>query len=159
MLKLHDKASLDTKVLDKNNNETTLKSFLDKYLVVYFYPKDNTPGCTVEACEFRDYNDKIKELGASIVGISKDSVASHNKFSKKHNLRFPLLSDQNLALHKEFGAFGEKKMFGKKYMGTIRSTFILNSEGEVIKVWTKVKVKNHAEEVYEYLKHLTTDAK
>lgn len=130
----------------------SLKKYLGKYLVLYFYPKDNTPGCTMEACSFRDFNAEIEDLGAKIVGISKDSLDSHEKFQNKHKLPFELIADEDLELQKAFGVWVEKSMFGKKYMGTQRATFVIDPEGIIIKVWEKVSPLNHAKEVFEFLK-------
>lgn len=152
MLKPQDKAPLNIKIIDENGDETSLKKYLGKYVVLYFYPKDNTPGCTTEACDFRDANDELQKMGVQVIGVSKDSLASHQKFSEKHNLNFPLWSDPDHKLLEAFGAWGQKNRFGKIYMGIIRSTFIIDPEGTIIESWEKVKVKNHKEEVLNLLK-------
>ena len=153
MLTVNEKAPTDVKVLNMSEDEVTLKDYLDKdYLVVYFYPKDNTPGCTKEACSFRDFNKDIEQLGARVIGVSKDPVKSHHKFTQKFELNFELLSDESLELHKAFGVWVEKSMYGKKYMGAQRSTFVLDKNGKVIHVWENVKPNVHAEEVYNFLK-------
>jgi len=152
MLQVNDLAPIDIQLTDLEGNKTTLKEFLNKkYLVVYFYPKDDTPGCTTEACELRDYNQDIEKLGARIIGISKDSAKSHNKFKSKYNLNFELLSDESHNLQEAFGVWQQKKFMGKTYMGTVRSTFILDNTGKIIKVWEEVKPQGHAKEVYEFL--------
>lgn len=152
MLQVNDLAPIDIQLTDLEGNKTTLKEFLNKkYLVVYFYPKDDTPGCTTEACELRDYNQDIEKLGARIIGISKDSAKSHNKFKSKYNLNFELLSDESHNLQEAFGVWQQKKFMGRTYMGTVRSTFILDNTGKIIKVWEQVKPEGHAKEVYEFL--------
>ncbi|NCN45776.1 MAG: thioredoxin-dependent thiol peroxidase [Candidatus Pacebacteria bacterium CG10_big_fil_rev_8_21_14_0_10_36_11] len=152
MLKIDQIAPLDVKVLNQSGETTSLRSLLGKYIVLYFYPKDNTPGCTVEACGFRDVNQEITKMGATVIGISNDSEDTHNKFSEKHQLNFPLWSDQEHTLLEAFGAWGEKNRFGKLYMGIIRSTFIIDPSGKIIKTWEKVKPENHPEEVLTFLK-------
>ena len=154
MLKINDQAPLDIKVFDEAGKLISLRSLLGKYVVLYFYPKDNTPGCTTEACNFRDANIELKELGAIVIGVSKDSVASHQKFKVGHQLNFPLWSDSDHKLLAAFGAWQEKKMFNKIYLGIVRSTFILDPQGKIVKVWEKVNPKNHDEEVLEFFKKL-----
>ncbi len=133
------------------DQEISLADFAGKKVVVYFYPKDNTPGCTKEACSFRDNYDAILEKGAVVLGISADSVKSHGNFKSKFDLPFHLLSDPEKEVIKAFGAWGEKKMYGKSYEGILRSTFILDGEGTVIKVYPKVKPAEHAEEILKEL--------
>jgi thioredoxin-dependent peroxiredoxin len=152
MLKPGDKAPLNTNIIDESGKFISLKSLLGKYVVLYFYPRDNTPGCTAEACDFRDANSELQKMGVQVIGVSKDSLKSHEKFSNKHNLNFPLWSDPDHKLLEEFGAWGQKNRFGKIYMGIIRSTFIINPKGEIIKSWEKVKVKTHTQEVLDFLK-------
>ena len=125
----------------------SLEDFRGKKVVVYFYPKDDTPGCTTEACSFRDHHQVIQEKNAVVLGISPDSSASHQKFAAKFGLPFHLLSDEDHSTAEAYGAWGEKKMYGKAYMGILRSTFIIDEEGTVIKVFPKVKVDQHAEEI------------
>lgn len=151
MLSTGKHAPLDIEIQDEHGNPVSLRSFLGKYVVLYFYPKDNTPGCTTEACNFRDANTEIQQLGAVVVGVSKDSPESHQKFKSKHSLTFPLWSDPNHTLLTAFGAWGEKNMFGKLYMGIVRSTFIIDPKGTIIKVWEKVSPKKHDEEVLKFL--------
>jgi len=151
MLKPLEPAPLTIPVIDDQGHTTTLEQHLGNYLVIYFYPKDNTPGCTVEACNFRDANQELKNLGVKVIGISKDSLASHQKFTDQHQLNFPLWSDPDHKLLEAFGAWGEKKRFGKLYMGIIRSTFILDPTGTIIKTWEKVNVANHSQEVLDFL--------
>jgi peroxiredoxin Q/BCP len=127
--------------------EVSLLDYRGKKVVLYFYPKDNTPGCTTEACNFRDDYSQIIVAGAVVLGVSPDSVKSHDKFKLKLNLPFALLSDPDHEVAEMYGAWGEKKMYGKTYMGIIRSTFVIDEEGRIIKVFPKVKVKNHSQEV------------
>ena len=131
--------------------EVSLKGLRGKTVVLYFYPKDDTPGCTREACAFRDTQARIKKTGAVVLGVSPDSLASHGKFRAKYNLNFPLLADADKAVAKKYGAFGEKVMYGKKVTGMIRSTFVIDGEGVVRKVFPRVKVDRHAEQVLEAL--------
>jgi peroxiredoxin Q/BCP len=132
-----------------------LSSFQGKSAVVlYFYPKDNTPGCTKEACSFRDLGAEFAEAGAVILGISADSLASHEKFSSKFKLGFPLLSDEDTKVSTAYGAWGEKTMYGRKFQGMVRTTFLLDKEGVIRKVWPKVKVDEHADAVLAFLKSL-----
>lgn len=124
-----------------------LSDHAGKKLVIYFYPRDNTPGCTREAIEFSSAVDRIAAAGAAVLGVSKDSVKSHCGFRDKHGLKIRLLSDPDLSLHKAFGAHGEKMMYGKKVEGTIRSTFIIGPDGVILKAFPSVKVDGHAEQV------------
>lgn len=124
-----------------------LKSFPGKTVVLYFYPKDNTPGCTREAQAFAATAKKFESAGAVVLGVSKDSVTSHCNFRDKYKLNFPLLSDPDLSVHKAFGAYGEKTMYGKKILGTIRSTFVIDPKGTVTSVFPNVKVDGHADAV------------
>lgn len=130
--------------------EYSLKDFARKKVVLYFYPKDNTPGCTQEACDFRDNFNRLSSK-ATVIGVSPDSVKSHIGFQAKQGLNFILLSDPDHKLAEAFKAWGEKSMYGKKYMGIIRSTFILSPDGKIEKEWLNVKVKGHVDEVLEYL--------
>jgi peroxiredoxin Q/BCP len=147
MLKPGDKAPMETEIHDSEGNPVKLKDIYSDYVVLYFYPKDDTPGCTTEACSFRDDSHQIEKLGARVIGVSKDGQDSHQKFADKHKLNFPLWSDSDLKLAKKFGAWGEKNMFGKKFMGVTRSTFIIRKDGEIVKVWEEVKPGNHSQEV------------
>ena len=124
----------------------SLKDLKGKKVVLYFYPKDNTPGCTQEACDFRDNMARLKK-DALVLGVSPDSIESHKKFRDKFGLEFPLLSDADKAAAVAFGAWGEKVMYGKKGMGLIRSTFLIDEKGVVVKAWRKVKVEGHVDEV------------
>jgi peroxiredoxin Q/BCP len=126
-------------------------------VVLYFYPADDTPGCTREACAFRDRSAELKKLGARVFGVSPDDVASHVKFKDKFSLNFPLLADPDHAVAEKFGAWREKNMYGKKRMGIVRSTFLIGPGGVIEKVWRSVKVDGHDEKVLEALRQLTTD--
>ncbi|WP_209477645.1 peroxiredoxin [Thermococcus stetteri] len=146
---------LEIIVLDESGEERPLKDFvLGKWTVLYFYPKDNTPGCTTEAKEFSELIEEFERLGVQVIGVSRDSPRSHQRFKEKHGLKVKLLSDPNADLHRALGAWGKKKRYGKEYEGAIRSTFILNPEGEI--VWKKINVraKGHAKEVLEEIKKL-----
>ena len=118
-------------------------------LVLFFYPKDNTPGCTKEAIGFSEQLDAFRDAGARIVGVSRDSAASHAKFTAKHGLTVPLISDESGAVSDAFGAWGEKSMYGRKFMGMHRSTFLIDEQGTVVRAWPKVRVKGHVEDVLE----------
>lgn len=144
MIKLHG--------IDANGvqQQYSLEDFKGQKVVLYFYPKDNTSGCTQEACDFRDSFNRLTSK-AVVIGVSPDSIKSHINFQNKHGLNFILLSDPEHKLAEQFGAWGEKSMYGKKYMGIIRSTFIINEDGEIQKEWRKVKVKGHVDEVIEAL--------
>jgi peroxiredoxin Q/BCP len=130
---------------------TSLKEILSdgKMAAVYFYPKDNTPGCTREAQSFAEAKRKLTQAGVKVVGVSKDSIKSHCGFRDKYDLNFPLLSDPDLTVHKAYGAYGEKTMYGKKVMGTIRSTFLIGPDGVVLRAWRNVKVDGHVDDVLE----------
>ncbi len=136
---------------DTNGKEVKLSSLRGKKVVLYFYPKDDTPGCTKEACEFRDNLARVKKKGALIFGVSKDDEKSHQKFTEKFQLNFPLLADPEHKVIEKYGAWGEKSMYGKKFMGIIRSTFIIDEDGVIMKVFPRVSPEGHAEEVLKAL--------
>ena len=138
--------------IDKNGNETkiALNDYKGQRVILYFYPKDNTSGCTQEACDFRDNLNRLT-LKAEVIGVSPDSVKSHIKFRENHGLNFALISDTEHKLAEKYGVWKEKSMYGRKYMGIERSTFVLNNDGNIEKEWRKVKVKGHVDEVLEYL--------
>lgn len=138
-------------LLDQNNNLVSLSDFLGKKVVVYFYPKDDTPGCTRQACAFRDAYEGFKEKDVVVIGISKDDIESHVKFAEKYNLPFILLADPELQAIEAYGVWQEKTMFGKKSMGVARSTFVINEEGKVIKVFKKANPDTNASEILEFL--------
>ena len=127
----------------------SLADFTGRKLVIYFYPKDDTPGCTKESCEFRDQLQAFNKLNVAVVGISKDSVKSHDKFRKKYDLNFPLGSDEDGKVCAAYGVWKEKSMMGKKYMGIKRSTFLIDEQGKIAKIWRGVKVDGHVDEVRE----------
>jgi peroxiredoxin Q/BCP len=137
-----------------DGGKVKLSSLRGQPVVLYFYPRDNTPGCTREACAFRDQKSALTKLGAKVLGVSTDSVASHEKFRDKHQLNFPLLADEDHKVAEKFGAWREKNLYGKKSMGIQRSTFLIDAEGKVAKVWQKVSVDGHDEEVIAALKEL-----
>lgn len=151
MLKPGDKIPTNIKLLDEKSQETTLKKYLGKAFILYFYPKDNTSGCTLEAKNFDALWSDFKKLGYRIIGVSKDSPESHVKFKNKHELAFDLLSDPESELQKAFGVWQEKRMFGKSYMGTIRSTFLVDEKGKIIESWLRVKPQDHPQQVLQYL--------
>jgi peroxiredoxin Q/BCP len=132
----------------------TLKDFAGKWLVLYFYPRDNTPGCTREAQGFSEAVNLFKKLGAAVVGISRDSVKSHCGFRDKIGIRFPLLSDPDLAVQKAYGVWGTKVLYGREMQGTIRSTFLISHDGKIARVWARVKVDGHVEAVADALRDL-----
>ncbi len=137
---------------DGSGTMVSLDDFAGKRLVVFFYPKDNTSGCTAEACDFRDNLARVRKSGAEVVGVSGDSVASHAKFAGKYDLPYPLLSDERGSVLKAYGVWQKKTFMGKSYMGIVRSTFIIDGKGRIGKVFPKVKVKGHVDEVLEALK-------
>ena len=137
---------------DQNGNKVALKDFKGKNVVVYFYPKDDTPGCTKEACGFRDYWEDIKKSGTVILGVSPDEAESHQKFIRKYDLPFTLLSDPKRSMMEKYEAYGEKNMYGKITMGVIRSTVLIGEDGKVIKHWKRVaKAADHPEKVLEVI--------
>ena len=146
MLKIGDRMP-DFEVVDQDGNKVSSKDFIGKKTVVYFYPKDNTSGCTAEACSIRDNYDALIAKGYNVVGVSKDSAASHMKFIEKYELPFTLLSDTSTQMLQAFGAWGEKKMYGKTVLGTIRRTFIFDEDGILERIIEKVDTKNHADQI------------
>lgn len=136
---------------DGNENEYTLADFKGQKVVLYFYPKDNTSGCTQEACDFRDNMNRITPI-ATVIGVSPNDIKSHKKFKEKQDLNFLLLADTEHTLSEAFGVWKEKSMYGKKYMGIERSTFILDGNGNIIQEWRKVKVNGHVDEIIQNLK-------
>ena len=146
MLKIGDKMP-DFTVLDQNGDAVSSKDLLGKKTIIYFYPKDNTSGCTAEACNLRDNHEALVARGYNVIGVSKDSAASHRKFADKYELPFTLLADTSTEMLQAFGAWGEKKMYGKTVMGTLRRTFIFDEEGVLIEIIEKVDTKNHAAQI------------
>jgi thioredoxin-dependent peroxiredoxin len=139
---------------DQNGKTVKLTDFKGQPVVLYFYPKDDTPGCTTEACGFRDEHAKLVKAGAVVLGVSPDDEKKHTKFIAKYSLNFSLLADTEHTLAEKFGAWGEKKMYGKSYMGILRSTFLIDAAGKIAKVWPKVKPEGHAADVLADLKKL-----
>ena len=146
MLKPGDKMP-SFEVVDQDGNKVTSESLIGKKTIIYFYPKDNTPGCTAEACNLRDNYQALVAQGYNVVGVSKDSAASHRKFADKFSLPFTLLSDPSTKMLQDFGAWGEKKMCGKVCVGTLRRTFIFDENGILTRVIEKVDTKNHASQI------------
>ena len=146
MLKIGDRMP-DFEVKDQDGKVVNSKNLLGKKTIIYFYPKDNTSGCTAEACNLRDNYDTLMALGYNVVGVSKDSSTSHKKFAGKYALPFTLLADTSTRMLQDFGAWGEKKMYGRPYMGTLRMTFIFDEDGILTKIIEKVDTKNHAEQI------------
>ncbi len=146
MLKTGDRMPF-FEVMDQDGNKVTSDALIGKKTVIYFYPKDNTSGCTAEACNLRDNYQALVKKGYNVVGVSKDSVASHRKFADKFELPFTLLSDPSTQMLQDFGAWGEKKMYGKISMGTLRRTFVFNEEGILERIIEKVDTKNHAAQI------------
>ena len=134
-------------LMNEQGNLVTLADYKGKYVVLYFYPKDMTPGCTTEACDFRDAYEEFSDLNAVILGVSADDASKHTKFIEKYGLPFSLLVDDNHAVSESYNVWVLKKMYGKEYMGIERSTFLINPDGIVVKEWRKVKVKDHINEV------------
>ena len=146
MLQIGDKMP-QFEVMDQNGNAVKSESLIGKKTIVYFYPKDNTPGCTAEACNLRDNYAALQAAGWNVVGVSKDSVGSHKKFEEKYALPFTLLSDPSTELLQAFGAWGEKKMYGKVTLGTLRRTFLFDEQGTLMRIIEKVDTKNHAAQI------------
>ena len=137
-----------------NGGNQTLKDLLGKNVVIYFYPKDDTPGCTIETNDFNKLLPRFKKLNCEIFGISKDTIKSHYKFREKFKIKFDLLSDEEIKVLKKYKVWGKKKFMGREFMGIIRTTILIDKKGKIIKVWDNVKVKDHAKEVLETLKSL-----
>lgn len=137
---------------DQDGNPVSLSQFKGKKVVLFFYPKDSTPGCTAEACDFRDNYQDLKVKGIEVLGVSIDDEKSHRKFIEKHSLPFTLLADTDKAIVEAYGVWGEKSMYGKKYMGTNRTTFVINEEGDIAYIITKVETKSPTAQVLELLK-------
>jgi len=139
--------------VDQDGNKITLEAYKGKKVVLYFYPKDNTPGCTAESCDLRDNYKEFQEKGFEIVGVSADSEGSHKKFIAKYNLPFTLISDVDKKVLSDYGAWGEKKMYGKTYMGVLRKTFIINEQGFIEKIIEQVKTNEHSRQIFQELSH------
>ena len=152
-LKINQKAP-NFKLESTDGDIFELNKIKKKNIILYFYPKDDTPGCTLESKDFSKLNSLINRNNTVVYGISKDSIDSHLKFKKKYKLKFDLLSDEKLSTIKKYGAWGIKSFLGKKYKGVIRSTFLINSKGKIHKIWSNVRVKDHAKSVFEELKNI-----
>jgi len=150
MIKENTKAPL-FKIPSTNKSEYSLKDSLGRYVVIYFYPKDDTPGCTIETNDFNKLLPKFKKLNCDVLGISKDNLKSHNKFRDKYKIKFDLLSDEDLAVLKKYKVWAKKKFMGREFMGILRTTFLIEPKGKIIKIWENVKVKDHAKDVLDTL--------
>ena len=137
----------DFEVVDQNGKTVKSQDLLGKKTIIYFYPKDNTSGCTAEACNLRDNYEAMVAKGYNVIGVSKDSAASHRKFAEKYQLPFTLLADTSTEMIQAFGAWGEKSLYGRKYMGTLRQTFIFDENGILVEIIDKVDTKNHADQI------------
>ncbi len=151
-------AAPDFTLPTNGGGEITLSNLKGQNVVIYFYPKDDTPGCTKESCGFRDALPEFENLNAAIIGISKCSVKKHDKFVEKYDLNFPLASDENGRTCEDYGVWKEKNMYGKTYMGIVRSTFLIDENGKIAHIWNKVKVPGHIEAVQTELENLTKKA-
>ena len=140
--------------LISSDNKKMLSDYLNKNLILYFYPRDLTPGCTTESNEFNDNLNKINKLGWNVVGVSRDTIKSHEKFINKYSFKFPLISDEDEKICKLFDVIKEKSLYGRKYMGIDRSTFLINRELKILNIWRNVKVKGHVEEVIKFIKEI-----
>jgi peroxiredoxin Q/BCP len=150
-LKIGDKAP-DFKGVDQNNNSISLSDFIGKKVILYFYPKANTPGCTAQACNLRDNYDDLLKKGFKIIGVSADSVQKQNNFASKYQLPFPLIADTEKEVLKLYGAWGEKKMYGRTFEGIIRMTYVIDEKGIIEQILNKVKTKEHSEQILEAMK-------
>ena len=153
MLKINTKAP-NFYSISTANVLYSLKNSLGKYVVLYFYPKDDTPGCTIETNDFNKLFTKFKKLNCDVFGISKDDIKSHNKFKEKYKIKFDLLVDDEIKIVKSYKVWAKKKFMGREFMGVIRSTFLIDPKGKIIKIWRNVKVKDHAKEVLDTLKNI-----
>jgi peroxiredoxin Q/BCP len=153
MLKIGLKAP-DFKLKDQENNTHSLSNYKGNWVVLYFYPKDNTPGCSKEACSFRDNLEELKKEEVVVLGVSADSVNSHQKFAEKYKLNFPILSDENKEIIKKYKARGKKKFMGKTYEGILRITYLINKQGKIFKVYPNVSPENHALEILKDIKNI-----
>ena len=154
MLKINTKAP-NFKLLSTSKETYSLKNSLGKYVVIYFYPKDDTPGCTIETNDFNKLLSKFEKLECEIYGISKDNIKSHDKFRDKYKIKFNLLADEEIKVLKKYKVWGKKKFMGREFMGINRSTFLIDKKGKIIKIWENVKVKDHAKEVLETLEEFS----
>ena len=154
MLKTNTKAP-DFKLPSTSKDKYSLKDSIGKYVVIYFYPKDDTPGCTIETNDFNKLLSKFKKLECEVYGISKDNLKSHDKFRDKYKIKFDLLADEELGVLKKYKVWGKKKFMGREFMGVLRTTFLIDKKGKIIKIWDNVKVKDNAKDVLETIKNLS----
>ena len=154
MLKINSQAP-NFKLLSTSKEIYSLKDSLGKYVVIYFYPKDDTPGCTIETNDFNKLLSKFEKLECEIYGISKDNIKSHDKFRDKYKIKFNLLADEEIKVLKKYKVWGKKKFMGREFMGINRTTFLIDKKGKIIKIWENVKVKDHAKEVLETLEEFS----
>ena len=154
MLKINTKAP-NFKLPSTSKDNYSLKDSIGKYIVIYFYPKDDTPGCTIETNDFNKLLTKFKKLECEVYGISKDNLKSHNKFRDKYKIKFDLLADEETKVLKKYKVWAKKKFMGREFMGILRTTFLIDKKGKIINVWENVKVKDHAKEVLETLRNLS----
>ena len=153
MLKINSKAP-NFNLISTNGNSYSLKDSIGRYVVLYFYPKDDTPGCTIETNDFNKLLTKFKKLNCEVYGVSKDNMKSHNKFKEKYKIKFDLLADDEIKIVKSYKVWAKKKFMGREFMGVVRSTFLIDPKGKIVKIWDNVKVKDHAQEVLDSLKHI-----
>tara|TARA_B100000242_G_C42742548_1_gene346358 strand:+ start:107 stop:562 length:456 start_codon:yes stop_codon:yes gene_type:complete len=146
--------AINFKLASTNKLNYSLKDSLGKYVVLYFYPKDDTPGCTIETNDFNKLSSKFKKLDCEIYGISKDSIKSHEKFKEKYKIKFNLLSDEEIKVIKKYKVWRKKKFMGREFMGIVRTTFLIDKKGKILKIWNNVKVKDHAKEVLKTLEDI-----
>ena len=152
-LKINSKAP-SFKIPATSFGKYSLKDSIGKYVVLYFYPKDDTPGCTIETNDFNKHLSKFKKLNCEVYGISKDNLKSHDKFRNKYKIKFDLLADEEIKVLKKYKVWGKKKFMGREFMGIIRTTYLIDKKGKILKVWENVKVKDHVKEVLETLSNL-----
>jgi thioredoxin-dependent peroxiredoxin len=155
MLKINSKAP-NFNLISTNGNSYSLKDSIGRYVVLYFYPKDDTPRCTIETNDFNKLLSKFKKLNCEVYGVSKDNMKSHNKFKEKYKIKFDLLSDDEIKIVKSYKVWANKKFMGRVFMGIVRSTFLIDPMGKIVKIWDNVKVKDHAQEVFDTLKNIQT---
>ena len=154
MLKTNTKAP-NFKLPSTSKDDYSLKDSIGNYVVIYFYPKDDTPGCTIETNDFNKLLSKFKKLECEVYGLSKDNLKSHDKFRDKYKIKFDLLADEELKVLKKYKVWGKKKFMGREFMGVLRTTFLIDKKGKIIKIWDNVKVKDHAKDVLETIKNLS----
>ena len=152
-MKVNSKAPI-FKLPSTNKKEYSLKDSIGNYVIIYFYPKDDTPGCTIETNDFNKLLPKFKKLNCEILGISKENLKSHDKFRDKYKIKFDLLADEEIKVLKKYKVWAKKKFMGREFMGIVRTTFLIDKKGKIIKIWNNVKVKDHAKEVLETLQNI-----